>query len=117
MAEAGLVQQLAQLNSTLHEIETRFAQGGVPVESLGDFKSSIDDFRLRVWGLLSAASAADLQAFQERFRIRRAKELCRSLDADLRARLMSARHEELPELSTAAVHLAESIEQARREAR
>jgi hypothetical protein len=117
MAEAALVQQLSQLNSTLHEIETRFAQGGIPVESLGDFKSSIDDFRLRVWGLLSAASADDLQAFQERFRIRRAKELCRSLDADLRGRLMSAQYEELPELGAAAMHLAESIEQARHRAR
>jgi hypothetical protein len=116
MAEAGLVQQLAQLNMTLHDIETRFVRGGVPVESLGDFKSSIDDFRLRVWGLLSATSAGDSQAFQERFRIRRAKELCRSLDVDLRGRIMSARHEELTELGSAAVDLAQSIEEARSEA-
>jgi hypothetical protein len=116
MAEAGLVEQLAQLNSTLHAVEARFAHGEVRPESLSDFKSSIDDFRLRVWGLLSAASADDSQAFQERFRIRRAKELCRSLDSDLRARLMSARHEELPELGTAAVQLAQSIQEARSEA-
>jgi hypothetical protein len=83
---------------------------------VGELRASGDDFRLRVWGLLSAASADDVQSFQERFRVRRATELGRSLDADLRGRLMSARHEELPELGTAAVHLAESIEQARREA-
>lgn len=84
------------------------------MESLSDFKSSIDDFRLRVWGLLSASGAGDMQAFQERFRIRRAKELCRSLEADLRGRLMSAEHEELPELGQVAGHLARSIEQVRR---
>ncbi len=116
MTEAGLEGQLAQINSTLRAVETRFAQGEVPSEGLSDFKSTIDDFRLRVWGLLSASSADDSQAFQERFRIRRANELCRSLDADLRGRIMSARHEELPELGTAAVRLAQTIEEARGEA-
>jgi hypothetical protein len=113
MAEPSLAQQLASLNSTLQAIEARFGRGDVPRESLEAFKSSVDDFRLRVWGLLTAEPGAEGQAFQERFRIRRAKEICRGIAADLRDGRMSERHSELPELALVATELAREIAEAR----
>jgi len=111
----SLAEQVLNLNSTLEAIEVRFAQGEVPLEGLEALKSSVDDFRLRVWGVLAAASADDYRSFQERFRIRRAKEICRGVGSDLRAGKMSGVHSELPELAEAAGLLTRSINLARRQ--
>jgi len=100
----------------LQAIEVRFGHGDVPRESLEAFKSSVDDFRLRIWGLLTAEPGDDGQAFQERFRIRRAKEICRGIATDLGVGRLSGRHSELPDLAQAATRLASSIEDARRRA-
>ncbi len=113
MAEASFAEQVTVLNSALQAIERRMTQGEIPSSALGEFKSSVDDLRLRLWGLLSAGSANDYRAFQESFRLRRAKEICRGLESDLRSGAMSTRHEELPALGTAAGELARTIEKAR----
>jgi len=112
MAEPTLLEQVAILNSTLTAIEGRFARGQAPVDGLDDFKSALDDMRLRLWGLLSAAGGDDYRAFQERFRIRRATEMCRGLSGDLRVGSVSGRHAELPGLQDAAAELGRSIDQA-----
>lgn len=114
---ANLAEQVLTLNTTLQAIEHRFEQGEVPPEGLEALKSSVDDFRLRVWGVLTAAGADDYRAFQERFRIRRAKELCRSVGSDLRSGKMSGAHADLADLAQAIGQLARSIELARHQAR
>ena len=48
-----------------------FRAARFPCEGLAEFKSSVDDLRLRLWGLMSAGTANDYRAFQERFRLRR----------------------------------------------
>jgi DNA-binding transcriptional regulator YbjK len=111
MAEPSFAEQVTTLNAALHAIENRMAQGEIPTGALTEFKSSVDDLRLRLWGLLSAGSANDYRAFQESFRLRRAKEICRGVDADLRSGAMSTRHEELPRLGTAAGELSRTITQ------
>jgi hypothetical protein len=116
MAEPTLLEQVAILNATLKAIESRLARGQVPVEGLEDFKSALDDMRLRLWGLLSAAGGNDYRGFQERFRIRRATEMCRGLSGDLRVGSVSGRHAELSGLLEAAVELAKSIDLAREHA-
>ncbi|MEO8088888.1 MAG: hypothetical protein ABI703_01175 [Gemmatimonadales bacterium] len=116
MAEPSFAEQMANLNSTLGAIEARLALGRAPVEGLEDFKSSLDDMRLRLWGLLSAAGASDSRGFQELFRIRRATEMCRALADDLHSGSVSGRHRELAGLEEAAAELARKIEQARRDA-
>jgi len=116
MAEPSLIEQVGILNSTLTVIEGRLARGQAPVEGLEDFKSSLDDMRLRLWGLLSAAGGDDYKGFQERFRIRRATEMCRGLSGDLRAGGVSGRHAELSGLHDAAAELGKSIDQARQHA-
>jgi hypothetical protein len=114
MAEPSFGDQVSTLNSTLRAIEVRLALGRAPVEDLEDFKSALDDMRLRLWGLLGSTGGD--QGFQERFRIRRATEMCRGLGADLRAGAMSGRHTELNALRDAAGELGSSIEQAQQHA-
>lgn len=109
MTQPTFAEQIGNLNRTLQALETRIASGEVPVESLADFKSSVDDLRLRLWGLLSAGSANDYRAFQERFRLRRTREICQGVAGELRAGTLSPRHEELPQLGQAASDLARSI--------
>jgi hypothetical protein len=114
MAEPSFGDQISTLNSTLRAIEVRLALGRSPVEGLEDFKSSLDDMRLRLWGLLGATGGD--QSFQESFRIRRATEMCRGLGADLRAGSVSGRHPELNALKDAARELSNRIEQAQQHA-
>lgn len=116
MAEPSFGDQMATLNSTLSAIEVRLALGRAPVEGLEDFKSALDDMRLRLWGLLSAAGGADSRGFQEQFRIRRATEMCRDLGSSLQAGSLSGRHRELTSLREAASELSRKIEQAQRDA-
>lgn len=116
MAEPSFVDQVASLNATLNAIEQRMAGGQAAVEGLEDFKSALDDIRLRLWGLLSAAGGDDYKGFQERFRIRRATEMTRGLGGDLRAGAISARHRELAGLKEASSELSQSIEQVLRHA-
>ena len=111
MAEPSFLEQVATLNATLSAMEDRLAQGQTPLEELEDFKSALDDVRLRLWGLLSAAGGDDYKGFQERFRIRRATEMSRGLGGDLRTGAISGRHRELAGLREAAIELAQSIEQ------
>ena len=110
MSPSSFTDQVAMFNATLQAIETRVASGEVPREALADFKTSVDDLRLRLWGVLGAGSANDYRTFQERFRLRRAKEICRGLEDDLQAGALSPRHEELRLLGEAAGSLANHIQ-------
>ena len=75
----------------------------------------LDDMRHRLWALLSTTNN-DYKSFQERFRIRRAIELCRGLGSDLRSGSISGRHPELPLLQAATAALEQSIEHVRTQA-
>jgi len=112
MPDPSFVDLIATLNSTLQRIEGRLAPGQEPVEGLEDFKSALDDMRLRLWGLLSATGGSDFKGIQERFRIRRATEMCRGLSGDLGTGALSWRHTELTGLREAAVELGSSVERA-----
>jgi hypothetical protein len=114
--EPSLADQIATLNSTLGSVERRLAVGQNPVEGLENFKSALDDMRLRLWGLVSAVGGGDYRGFQERFRIRRATEMCQRLSGDLHSGAMSAGHRELSILHDAAAELGRSIELARQQA-
>ncbi|HEU5303918.1 MAG TPA: hypothetical protein VFU40_04680 [Gemmatimonadales bacterium] len=116
MGEPSFADEMATLNSTLRAIEVRLALGRAPVEGLEEFKSALDDMRLRLWGLLSAAGGKEAHGLQELFRIRRATEMNRSLGGELRAGSISGRHRELIGLREAATELAESVDVAQRHA-
>jgi hypothetical protein len=76
MPQPSLANEVANLHATLQALESRVASGEVPPEGLTDFKSAVDDLRLRLWGLMIVGTANDSRAFQERFRLRRTKEIC-----------------------------------------
>jgi hypothetical protein len=116
MAEPSFLEQVGTLNATLNQVEERLARGQTQVQEVEDFKSALDDVRLRLWGLLSAAGGDDYKGFQERFRIRRATEMNRGLGGDLRTGAVNGRHRELAGLKEAANELAQSIERAQRPA-
>jgi hypothetical protein len=111
MAEPNFAHQIATLNSTLRSIEVRLALGRPPVEGFEEFKSVLDDMRTRLWRLLGADE--EHKTSQERFRIRRATELCRGLVADLRSGAVTGRHADLPGLRESVVELGQNIELAR----
>ena len=112
MGPFAWTEQVANISAALHTLEEQVAEGDVSPPGLADFKSALDDLRLRAWGLLMATSADDYQGFQERFRIRRGKEMCRSLEGDLRAGKLNRRHPELPELGAAARELVMTVDRA-----
>ncbi len=117
MSQPTFADQIAVLDATLRAIETRMAAGDRPAAELADFKSSVDDMRLRLWDLLSAGSANDFRSFQEGFRLKRAREICRGLEEDLRHGAVSPRHDELAPLGEAVRALARAVEEARAGAR
>ena len=116
MGPFAWTEQVATISATLQALEQQVAHGDLRPPGLEDFKSALDDLRLRAWGLLMATSADDYHGFQERFRIRRGKEMCRALDGDLRAGKLSGRHPELPELGVAARALGTTVDDVRRQA-
>jgi hypothetical protein len=112
MAEPNFANLVATLNSTLQYVEARLARDPERVEGLEDFKAALDDMRLRLWGLLSAAGSDDFKGFQERFRIRRATEMCRGVSGDLGTGALGRRHPELTGLGEAAQELSRSVDRA-----
>ncbi len=103
---------VATLNGMLETLEAEVARGDMAMTGLEEFKSGLDDLRLRAWSLLTAASSDDPHGFQERFRTRRGIDFCRALNSDLQTGKLSARAPELPDLAAAARDLAAAVKKA-----
>jgi len=107
---AGSVQEeLTRMRVILQDLEARLEAGEVPPEGLPEFKSTVDEIRLRVWALLTAAGSDTPRATAERFRLRRAAELGRALAHDLAAGHLDATHAEWPEVQQTAAQLSATI--------
>jgi hypothetical protein len=104
---------VAVIDAVLQKLELQAARGQVPSLRLETFKSSLDELRLRAWGLLMATNADDPHGFQERFRIARGKDMCLALCRDLREGKLSGHHPDLRELKAAAHDLAAAVDNAR----
>jgi hypothetical protein len=108
-------EQVATLSTMLNTLESRVATGGdLSTPGMAEFKSALDDLRLRTWSLLTAANADDPHAFQEQFRTHRGTEMCRALSIDLRTGKLSGRQPELPALGAAARDLSAAVKEATR---
>ncbi len=114
MGQFAWLEQVATLSAMLATLEAQAAHSDLGKSGLEEFKSSLDELRLRAWGLLTAASSDDPHGFQERFRTRRGTEMCRALSTDLRTGRLSSRPSELPDLGTAAKDLAAAVNQVTR---
>jgi hypothetical protein len=106
MSDPAMMDQLAKLNLEVQGIEARFGQGQVSVTTLEAIKCALDDVRLRLWGLLKSHSGESPEAFQHRFRLRRATEICGRLASDLETGALRTDHADLPEVHKAASDLA-----------
>jgi hypothetical protein len=101
--------ELTQMRIILRDLESRLEAGKVPAEELPEFKSTVDEIRLRVWALLTAAGTESPRETAERFRLRRAAEFCRDLAQDLAAGRLGADHPEWPEVQQTATRLSAAI--------
>jgi hypothetical protein len=112
MSQFPWPEQVGSLNSMLNTLEGQVRAGDLSTTGLAEFKSALDDLRLRTWSLLTAASADDPHAFQERFRTHRGTEMCRALSSDLRTGKLSGRQPDLPALGVAARDLSAAVKKA-----
>ena len=101
--------ELARMRMILHDLEGRLEAGDVTPEGLPEFKSTVDEIRLRVWALLTAAGSEAPRATAERFRLRRAAEFCRALTQELAAGQLGVDHPEWSEVQQTAAQLAHAI--------
>ena len=111
---AELKPRIALVQDMVRKIEAEVAEGTIPDEGMEDFKRAIDEARMRIWAVLTAANDADPAGFLERFRVRRAIEICRSVQRDLADETMGARHPELAELAVAVGELGETLARSQR---
>ncbi len=114
MGQFAWTEQVATLSAMLHTLEDQLAHKDLNTPGLEEFKSALDDLRLRAWSLLMAGSADDPHGFQERFRTHRGTEMCRALSADLRTGKLSGRQPELPALGAAARDLSAAVKEVGR---
>lgn len=98
MAQTSHDNTTRTIRATVQAIEGKLGRGDLPEEGLADFKSAIDDARLRLWAVISVAGSSDPEALLLRFRLRRASEICRNVIADLDSRTLGQHQRELVEL-------------------
>jgi hypothetical protein len=98
MADSPLQSPIATMRATVQAIESKLRHGNLPEEGLGDLKHAIDDARLRLWAVITAASSSEPEGVLLRFRLRRAAEICRNVIADLDAGTLGAHQREMLEL-------------------
>jgi len=114
MGQFAWPEPVATLSGMLDTLQEQVAHGDLAAPRLAEFKSALDELRLRTWGLLMAANADDPHGFQEQFHTRRATEMCRALSTDLRTGKLSGRQPDLPGLGAAARDLVAAVKEATR---
>ncbi len=114
MSQFAWPDQVATLSDMLNTLEAGVKPGDPGAAGLAEFKSALDDLRLRTWSLLSAVNADDPHAFQERFRAHRGTEMCRALTTDLRTGRLRSGQPDLPALGDAAKELSGAVKEATR---
>jgi hypothetical protein len=92
--------RIASLKRDLEAIETEFGRSSADQGALKELKSTVDNIRLTVWAVLTAAQADDQTAANQvvaRFRARRATELLWNVLRDVRTEALPI---DSPELTT-----------------
>ncbi len=109
MTDDALAQQVAALRSMLASIDSHLARAAMAPEGLEDIKGAIDNLRTNVWGILSAGRSTNYKAFVERFRLRRAIDILRTILTEIESGEAATLHPEHAELQMLAQHLAELV--------
>jgi len=113
MSDSILLAQLSALNAAIETVPLQSGIGDDHLEALEAIKHGLDDARLGLWARMQGVQTSDARAFAERFRVRRAVELCTRLTTDLRLELLDAGHAEFADLWIAVTDLAQAIQQRR----
>ena len=112
MSTQTFIARMAVMRDLVQELEQRIATGEVPPEGVESFKAAIDDIRLRLWALLASAyEPENRRASMQRFRLRRALDVCRGVSKDLASGELDLHHAELGEMRVAADHLVLQVEE------
>jgi len=101
MPEPSSLPAVVTLRSSLKTIDEQLGSGALSPDRIEDIKSAIDDIRFRLWGVLTASGPTEYQAFRERFRLRRATEICHGLATDIAEKRLTPGHREASELRAA----------------
>jgi hypothetical protein len=109
MGQFAWLEQVATLSAMLDTVDDRVAHKDLATPGLEEFKSALDELRLRAWGLLMATNSDDPHGFQERFRTHRGTEMCRALSTDLMTGKLSGGQPDLPALGDAARDLSGAV--------
>ena len=109
MPGPSIVELISQISFAVETIEIGVRNGTVKTEEIADLKGTLDEARLRLWSLMNTPAEEDSLAFEERFRMRRAREICGRLAAGLTAGRISSRHPEFSELREISRSLAHAI--------
>jgi uncharacterized protein (DUF433 family) len=110
MADTTQESTIRGIRATVQAIETKLRRGDLPEEGLADLKAAIDDSRLRLWAVISAAGSGEPEAVLLRFRLRRAAEICRGVVADLDGGTLGQHQRELLELREAAREMTRRVD-------
>jgi hypothetical protein len=110
MSPSSRTAALNRMHVAVKELKDQLeSAAGLPQERMEDLKSAVDDVRFRLWGVLMAANKRDYREFSERFRLRRATEICRGIVADATAGRLRLTHAEAGVLGVAARELGRVI--------
>lgn len=96
--------RISAMRASLQTIEAQLVRGHIAGEGLEDLKMGVDDLRLRIWAIMAAATSGESGAM-ERFRVRRAIDVCANVGDEIASGAIDPRHAEVAELRAAAQRL------------
>jgi hypothetical protein len=114
--ESGLAAHVSEMRDLVRSVEVQVARGDLPPDGVENHKIALDDIRLRLWAVLAAAGGItpeQRQASLQRFRLRRAIDICSGVAADLAGGRISRDHPELSTLREASTMVVENIDDGR----
>ena len=114
--DPALASQVNSIRLTLQAVESQVGSGKIQKGALDDLKSAVDEIRLRIWAIMSAAAEGSDGLALQRFRLRRAIEFCNNLNEAFEKGTMSASHRECAILQAVLVKLSGSLGKALPEA-
>jgi hypothetical protein len=107
-----LASQVNSIRLTLQAVEAQVGSGRIQKDALEELKSAVDEIRLRIWAIMSAAAEGSDGLALQRFRLRRAIEFCDGLNREFESGTMSARHRECAILQAVLAKLTASLAKA-----
>ena len=101
------------MRASLQMLDLQLGRSQFAAEGIADLKREIDNMRLRIWAIMAAQAEQQPPGSLERFRLRRAIEICSTVADELERGEMAAGHPELDTLNELGPRLTRAIRSAR----